>query len=117
MPKPVAELKSKWAIHVRAWMQANPGVSYREALTLAKPSYQTKTKPVSKPAKLVKAKAEPKPKPAPKVKAESKSKSTAHLAPWQEHIAKFRKQNPELVQKSVARGEGYIPCSRGVERT
>jgi len=99
-PKPTSELKSAWGKHVRAWMLANPGVSYREAQTQSKASYKSAAKPKAaprvKPApKLKKA---PKPKPAPTVKAERKQD---HLEPWRAHVAEHRAQNPGTSLKEV----------------
>lgn len=95
MPKAVEQLKSKWAIHVRTWMAANPSVTYKEALKLAKDSY--------KPARAAKVKTPPKPKevkpkPAPKPKTERK---TEHLQKWNIHVAEHRAQKPEISLKQA----------------
>ena len=76
-----AELKSKWAIHVRAWMASHPNVSYKDAQKMAKDSYQT-----AKPAKAV--------KPI-KVKAVKVSKERTP-SPWIEHIQQYRTDHPEI---------------------
>ena len=110
MPKATSELKSPWAIHVRSYMESNPGVSYREAQKLAKPSYQSAAKSKKAAPKTVKAKAAPrvkappkpkKPKVAPEAKVEKKESKTDHLQPWRAHIATYRAENPETSLKEV----------------
>lgn len=88
-PKPLAELKSPWAIHVRQWMLANPGVKYREAQTQAKASYAK----VGKPA--------PKPRAAPKPKAAPRPEAAARLEPWRAHVTAHRAENPGLSLKAA----------------
>lgn len=91
MPKSPAEPKTAWQKHVRAWMSANPGVSYRDALQQAKPSYQSAAKVKTRVAK---------PKPLPKPK--SKTKSTGdHLSAWRAHVSQYRGNNPSLSLKEA----------------
>lgn len=81
MPKPTGELKSKWAIHVRTWMESHPGVSYKDAQKQAKDSYQA-TKAV-KPAKVTKVKV---------------AKVVKERVPsvWIDHIKTYQAEHPEI---------------------
>ena len=39
---------SPWVVHVQAWHKANPGISYKQAMTDAGPSYHAAKKTIKK---------------------------------------------------------------------
>jgi len=83
-----------WLEHIKATQKSNPGMSYGEAMAVAKKTYKSKGPSKAKPSK----KAPKKGKGVVKTKKVKKTKKSRKGVknPWLDHVKAFRKANPNM---------------------